>query len=363
MSPSTPAARVDLVVTGLAVVCPVGLDATLACAALRAGVSRLAEHDGYTCLPPEGVARESDGEPEPLVAGKVPTLPDDAGGPERLQLLALAALQRMVAEGELGRKDVGRTALFLVLPAADPVVAGWNLGKTFAPELCRRAGVGDWAVAQCVQAGPVGAFRAIDAARALLATGRVDRCLVLSADTYLDAERLAALDEGWRIRSQRNPDGFLPGEAASALLLEPARAAARRKARALGLVAGPSFGNEPVSAERWSTGRGLAEAIRPLLEGTAGPVGRYMLCNMNGEAYPAREWAVAQMRLAPDLPVVESLVHPADGIGEAGAAMAGILVACACHAYARGCAPVPAALLWVGSDDGGRAAAVIRPGG
>jgi hypothetical protein len=42
--------------------------------------------------------------------------------------------------------------------------------------------------------------------------------------------------------------------------------------------------------------------------------------------------------------------------------MAGILVACACQAFARGHAPAPAALAWVGSDDGARAAAVIRPG-
>lgn len=365
MSAAAPAPRVDLAVTGLAIVCPVGLSASAACAALRAGVSRLAELDGYFCLPPEGMAGEAAGEPEPIVAGKVPTLPDGADGPERLRLLALAALQRIVAEGSLGRKDVSRTALLLALPAADPVVATWDLAKTFAPELCRRAAIQDWAVAQGTQGGPVGAFRAIDAARALLGTGRVDRCLVLAADTYVDGARLAHLDEGWRIRSQRNPDGFLPGEAASAVLLEPARAAAKRKARVLGIVGGPAFATEPVavSADRWSTGRGLAEAIRPLLDGPQGAVGRYMLCNMNGEAYPAREWAIAQMRLAPDLPVVESLQHPADAIGETGTAMAGILVACACQAFARGHAPAPAALVWVGSDDGARAAAVIRPGG
>jgi 3-oxoacyl-[acyl-carrier-protein] synthase-1 len=340
----------------------VGLAASPACAAIRAGVSRLAEHDGYYCLPPEGVAEEAAGEPEPIVAGKVPNLPDDADGPERLRLLGLAALTRVVAEGEMGRKDVSRTALLLSLPAADPAVAAWDLGNSFVPELFRRTGVGDWAAAHYIQAGPAGTFRAIEGARTLLGTGQVDRCLVLAADTYVDGARLAYLDEGWRIRSQRNPDGFLPGEAASAVLLEPAPSARKRKARVLGIVGGASFATEPVpvSADRWSTGRGLAQAIRPLLEGPQGAVGRYMLCNMNGEAYPAREWAVAQMRLAPDLPVVESLQHPADCIGETGTAMAGILVACACEAFRRGHAPATAALAWVGSDDGTRAAAVIR---
>ncbi len=365
MSAAASAPGVDLAITGLAVVCPVGLGAAPACAAIRARVSRLAEHEGYFCLPPEGVAGEGGAEPEPVVAGRVTTLPERASGPERLRLLALAALQRIVVEGELGRKDVSRTALLLALPAADAVVAGWDLGKSFAPELCRRAAVGDWAVAQSSQAGPAGAFRAVDAARALLGTGRVDRCLVLAADTYLDGARLRHLDESWRLRSRRNPDGFLPGEAASAVLLEPARAAAKRKARVMGIVGGPSFATEPMAfgGDRWSTGHGLSEAIRPLVAGPQGPVGRYMLCNMNGEAYPAREWTIAQMRLAPDLPVVESLEHPADCIGEAGTAMAGILVACACHAFARGHAPAPAALVWVASDDGLRAAAVIRPAG
>ncbi len=364
MSAQARAPSAALAVTRTVVISPVGLDAPSSCAALRAGVSRLGEWEGLFALPPGGPAGDEAGEPEPIVGGRVPTLAADLAGGDRLQALALAVLQRAVSECGLGRREIPRTALLLALPAADAGVAGWGLGKTFLPDLCARAGIRDWAVTHAVQGGPVGTFRAIEGARALLADGSADRCLVLAVDTYVDRDRLARLDEGWRLRSQRNPDGFLPGEAACALLLEPARAAGRRQGPVLGLVEGPSFAVEkaPVGGEAWSTGRGLAEAIRPLLAGPDGAVGRWMLCNMNGEAYPAREWALAQARLAPGLPAVETLAHPAEAIGEAGTAMAGILVACACHAFARGVAPAPAALLWVGSDDGARAAAVLRPG-
>ncbi len=361
-APRPPA--VDLAVTALAVISPVGLDAAAACAALHAGVSRLQELESCCCLPPEGPAGDEGGDPEPVIAGRVPTLPAEVGGPERLELLAAAALQRAVSAAALARADLARTALLVALPAPEPATAGWGPGRALLPRLCRRAGVPDWGVQHVVEAGPAGALRAVEAARALLAAGRVDRCLVLAADSYLDTGRLAALDLAWRIRSRRNPDGFLPGEAGAALVLEPAQAAARRRQRPLGLVGGPSFGRErdPVTGERWSSGRGLADAIRPLLQGPDGPVGRWTLCNMNGEAYPAREWTLAQVRLSPDLPVVETLTHPADCIGEVGTAMPLLLAACACHAFARGHAPAPAALLWVGSDDGERAAAVLRPG-
>jgi 3-oxoacyl-[acyl-carrier-protein] synthase-1 len=354
----------DLVVTALGVLCPVGYQAASACAAIRAGISRLVEHEGYVCLPPEGPAAQAVEEIEPLVAAPVPLVDDDLDGPERLLALALPALQNALVEAGIGRKDLKRGAMLVALPAPDPVVASWQLGKTFARDLCRRAGVDGWGTTDSIEEGASGVFRALESARALLDTGRAQFCVVVAVDTLIDSERLAHLDRGWRLRSQRNPDGMLPGEAGVAIVLEARSNAERRRASILGVVGRVISAQETatVNTERWSSGEGLCRTLRPLLEGPGGAVGSFVLCDLNGESYRAHEWAVVQTRLGREMPAVEWLVHPAEAVGDVGTAMAGLLVAYACYAFEGGYAPASAALAWVGSDEGGRAAVVIRPG-
>ncbi len=352
----------DLAVTGHSLVCPVGLNAIHACAAIRAGISRLTEHESYFALLPEGPAAAASEGPEPIIAGKVPTLSDDIDGPDRLRGLALATLQGLIAETGLRRKDLLRTGLFIALPTADVATAPWQLGKNFAPELCKRSGLGQWPTVRTFEGGAAAALKAVETARALLEAGTLDFCVVLAIDTLVSADRLTHLDKTWRLRSLRNPDGLIPGEAGAALLLETKRSAERRKARIFGLLGPVSLASErvPVNADRWSSGDGLCDALRPLLAGRTGAAGRYILCDLNGEAYRAREWGVTQVRLAREAPPVETLLHPAQAIGDAGTAMAGVLIACACQSFVHGYAPSPVALVWVSSDDGGRAAVAVQ---
>jgi 3-oxoacyl-[acyl-carrier-protein] synthase I len=352
----------DVAITGLHVVCPVGLTAAHACAAIRAGVSRVAAYDGYVCIPPEGPLAALDEGPEPIMAGLVPLGADDLDGSGRLSKLALLTLQGIVSEAGLRRQDLQRTALLVCLPAPDGPVASWTLGPDFTHRLCALAGIATWAKVVTLAAGPAGALRAMDAARLLLAEAQVDFCLVLMVDSLIDSDRLAALDEAWRLRSLRNPDGFLPGEAGAAVLLERKAAAERRGASLLGVVGRMSTATEPgtVKSERWSSSKGLCAAISPLLDGPQGEVGRYVLCDLNGESYRSQEWGVTQSALARELPPMEALVHPAQSIGDAGTAMAGVLIACACESFVHGYAPAKAALLWAGCDGGERTALVVR---
>jgi len=353
----------DIAITGLNVVCPVGLTAAHACAAIRAGVSRMARYEGYFCIPPEGPLAEVDEGAEPVLAARVPRLSDDTSGAERISHLALLSLHGIISETAFRRQDLRRTALLVCLPAPDEGVASWNPGPEFVNQLCRLAGVGDWALVRTIAEGPAGALQAMEIARLLLAEGKIDFCLLLMADTLVDPERLTILDESWRLRSPRNPDGLLPGEAGAAILLESRLAAERRGATILGLPGRVSASKEQVTvkAEQWSSAKALCAAIRPLLEGPQGEVGRYTLCNLNGEAYRAHEWGLTQTCLARELPAVQALVHPAQAIGDAGVALAGVAVACACMSFVHHYAPAKAALVWAGSDGGGRAALVVRP--
>jgi hypothetical protein len=197
----------DVVVTGVGCVTPVGLTAAQSCAAIRAGITRLTEHPAYICLPedadsPEAQARmDEDG--EPLRAGLVPGLDPELPGNARMQRLALLALQRLFLETGLGRRDLSRTALFVALPLPDPATLPWALKQRFTKELCRRAGVEDWAELDVAEEGPVGVFRLMQKAATLLQGRRVDFAVVLAVDSFVDVERLTLLDEVWRLKNSR----------------------------------------------------------------------------------------------------------------------------------------------------------------
>ncbi len=353
----------EIVVTGIGMVSPVGLSAPRSLAAIRAGITRFVEHPHYTPKKSSGEAGDEEGERGAIVA-PVLDLDPRIKGPDRLLRLALLALQALVHEGACERRDLGRAMLLAALPAPDDVVAQWGLGHHFIPELNRRGGLERWAGTEVVERGAPGALQMMERARAVLTGGRIDLCVVLAADTYLGLDRLIALDQSYRLKSPRNVDGFIPGEGAVALLIETAGSAASRGAPAKLSVRAAGFGVEPMPlrGEGWSTGKGLSDALRPVIAEDRS-AGAWTLSNLNGESYRAREWGIVTGRLADSLPPAERLMHPADTIGDIGAAMGAALVGLVAHLLARGHAPASSALIWATSDDASRAAlAVEAPG-
>jgi 3-oxoacyl-[acyl-carrier-protein] synthase-1 len=258
----------------------------------------------------------------------VPSLdPEEAGG-ERLITLALGALRALVRDAELTRDELRSSALLLALPEAGPDVAGWDLARAFAPALLGRAGIDPPARVAVDQSGHGAALVLLEAAARLLHDRKVGRCVLVAVDSYLDAERLTEWDERrGRLRSDRNPDGFLPGEAAVALLFEPPG-----ERRALAAVAPPAFGVEP----------------QPIGGDKNG---------LNGESHRAFEWGLARMRLTPALDEAR-VRHPADCVGDVGAASGALLVGLAAHLLERGRAAT-SALVFTASSAGQRAATLV----
>jgi 3-oxoacyl-[acyl-carrier-protein] synthase-1 len=338
------------------------MSAAQGCASIRAGITRISLHASYRCIPPsEDMNVEEDA--NVLRAGVVPGLESDLEGSQRLLHLALPALQGLFADSKLSRADIREGALLLALPLPDPVVSGWALSQRFARELFRRSGLGDWGEVVTLEAGAAGVLTLVEQARALLTNRRLRFCVLLALDSYLPVDRLDWLDTARRLRSPRNVDGFIPGEAACALLLEHRRTAEARGVPLRGVVGPVASGTEPATVDsgRWSTGAGLCQALRPLLRSEGGEaIGEWTLCNLNGESYRAREWGLVQARLAKSLKAARKLQHPADRMGDAGTAMTAILMASACHAFSRNHAPAPIALVWVTSDDSARAALLLR---
>jgi 3-oxoacyl-[acyl-carrier-protein] synthase-1 len=352
----------QLAVTGHYAISPVGLDAEGTCAALRAGISRVRESDLYLPMPTGPEATED----VPLLAAMVRDLETDIDGRDRLVALALGALRGLIDRAQVARSELPRTGLLVALPAPDTATSSWNLGQTFMPSLLARAGLSELASPHLAvdQSGNTGVLSLIGRAASLLESGTTDQCIVLGVDSYIDLDRLHALDVAYRLKSQRGLDGFIPGEASVALLLEriAPRVPTRRPSTAR--LTCPRLASEPrpLTGDRASTGAGLATALRGALRDLQepGPSG-WVLCDLNGESYRAFEWGLVRVRLAAQLAERIVLQHPADSIGDTGAACGGLLIACATQAFVRKYARERAALVWTASDGGSRGALLVYP--
>jgi hypothetical protein len=68
---------------------------------------------------------------------------------------------------------------------------------------------------------------------------------------------------------------------------------------------------------------------------------------------------LVRVRLTQQLQGLRRLWHPADCLGDVGAATGGVLMAVLGRSFQRGYAPADRALLWAGNDEGQRTALVL----
>ncbi|MFH1143585.1 MAG: beta-ketoacyl synthase N-terminal-like domain-containing protein [Candidatus Eisenbacteria bacterium] len=339
----------SIAITAASVLSPVGSDTAQTCASIRARINRFAEWPPF----PVAGGRDSPEAAEPAVLAASKRFPAELEGRDRLTAMLLACLQDFLLEARLTREDLAHTPFLLACPRPDDAVAAWHLESTYVEDVFRRASLPKPPLIAIDATGHTGVFRLLEQAVALLRAGRCDRCIVGGADTWFSASRIAALDRARRLKSSRNPDGFVPGEAAGLVLLERAGGA-----RALGLLDGPGLGEEPQTSggDRHSTGSGLAGSIAAL---PAGGAWSRVYCDLNGESYRFAEWGVARARLGERFAETIALIHPADCVGDVGAASGALLLACGVEAFRRGYADTERVLLWTASDERERAAVQV----
>jgi 3-oxoacyl-[acyl-carrier-protein] synthase-1 len=328
----------------------VGLTTEQSAAAIRAGMSGFREHPLYA-----PIAWEFDpGEDSAKVASHGLIDGFDDG---RLYALLIDPLTTLVEESGLSRSAMANGGLYLALPANDEVIQKLNLRRHFLKLLSERLALPTTREFLAVQTGSTGVYQLIERAMEKMRAGEMEFCIVAAVDSYLLHDRLGFYDQNWRLKSDRNPTGFIPGEAASAFLLETEKHARQRKAPVLLRIDGVGGGQEPnpITGDKTSTGAGLTDAIRSLSEwADIGQPWRWVLSDLNGERYKAYEWGVALPRLNKLIAADHEFAHYADTIGDVGAAMAGVQLGCVSEAFSRNYAPAGSALLFAGNDAGNR---------
>jgi 3-oxoacyl-[acyl-carrier-protein] synthase I len=205
-------------------------------------------------------------------------------------------------------------------------------------------------------------------ARRLIHNDRVPCCLVAGVDSFLVGPTLAAYESKHRLLTTSNSNGFIPGEAGAAVLLGPAGASGRPELRCVAV----GFGRERATVESGEPLRadGLVEAYRAMRSdgGVTLDDADYRYTDCNGEQYGFKNDRLAFHRVVRKMKERFDHLHPADSIGEIGAAVGpcvlGLALAAARKGYAPGngvdAAPGKGVLCHFSNDEGDRAAMLLR---
>jgi 3-oxoacyl-[acyl-carrier-protein] synthase I len=213
---------------------------------------------------------------------------------------------------------------------------------------------------ELIPRGRVGGAVAMGMARRLIHQERSPLCLIAGVDSFLLGETLTAFEEQDRILTSKNSNGFIPGEAGAAVLVGPVQNAGDSKLVCLGIGSGQEKSTidskEPLRAD------GLVQAIRSAFADAQRGFEDvdYRLTDANGEQYWFKEATLAVTRTLRLRKENFYLLHPADCIGETGAAAVPCVLGVALAAAKKNCAPKPGALCHFGSDAGERVAILIR---
>jgi 3-oxoacyl-[acyl-carrier-protein] synthase-1 len=354
-----------------------GYTAAASCAAARAGILRLRELEGAAVRDP------ATGESEAVTGHFVRGYTDGFVGLGRLARLGTGALTDLIETSPA--IDWRRTGLFLtttsdlylrerarVAPLEEDVPDGPDsdeLGRRrelvlerLGPLLARAAGIPLRADLQRVVTGDgCGLLELLDLVDQQLREGRIGRAVVGSADSLVGPEIVPVLDHFGVLKTAARPVGFLPGEAAAMLLVEPGEDVRPGDVT----LEGGALAHEPTSRleDRAPTGRALHSAVTAVLHSLpeAGRDVRLVVGGLNGDAHRALDWGNALPRLRhAGLPDAVTHRLPAAAFGELGAASSAAAVCLAISALRGGWADGDTALLWFSDDAGPRGALCVR---
>lgn len=334
--------------TSIGMISSVGRGAVRTCASIRSGLSRPAEIDYYEAVDLETQVTA------PLVAYPIRGFTEGFLLMARWLRMGLAAFQDLIRVGRLPDTSEfwAQTGLCVVLPpgrserfdtADDPVD---TLGDAFLERFLPLTGVSFHPHAvEALMLGSAGTALAVSRAAEYLKTRQVQRIVLLAVDSMLDPLTLDWLQATGRLKTDTNPIGLRPGEAAAAVLLEDPGSLRQRQGRPLAFIGGAAVGEE---AGSWkdlppNQGRELARVWADALaqSGAPTPFSGDIVADLNGEPWRAYEYGCAQMRLNRILAADVAWAMPAQSIGDVGAAIGVVGICTAIQAHRRGYAHGP----------------------
>ncbi|NGZ03403.1 MAG: 3-oxoacyl-ACP synthase [Nitrospira sp. WS238] len=325
----------------------VGLNAPASCAAIRCGITNFSE------------TRFMDKGGEWIIGCAVP-LPEPWRGRAKLLRLVVPAIQECLTS--VRNLQVNEIPLLLCLAERTRPGRLDGLDATMLGEIEAALGVRFHPRSGTVEQGKVGGLVAMKEAGRLFTDEGISLCLIAGVDSFLVASALAAYEESNRLQTSKNSDGFIPGEAGAAVLVSHGSKPNIPTLSCLGI----GFGQEPatVESEEPLKADGLVAAIRGALSEAGRTMGDmdYRITDLSGEQYGFKEASLALSRTLRARKERFDLWHPADCIGEVGAAIVPCMLGMLHAATRKNYAPGKNALCHAANDAGERACMIVSSG-
>lgn len=202
---------------------------------------------------------------------------------------------------------------------------------------------------------------AIQHAVSLISSKQHACVLVGGVDSFLDMDLLEILDKDQRLLSAGNMTGFVAGEGAAILALIDEELLLNNQIETT-LVQVGKVGIAEESGHRYSEetykGEGLAQAFQVALEEIKQPVSSVM-AGFNGDEIMAKEWGVAVIRNQQSFNEDFNVMHPADCVGDLGAAAGALQLGLASIGISKGYIKSPC-LVWSSSEYESRSAVCVH---
>jgi 3-oxoacyl-[acyl-carrier-protein] synthase-1 len=326
----------------------VGLTSAASCAAIRCAIDNFSE------------TRFMDRGGEWIIGSQVPLEQPWRGLPKLAHMAAPAIRECLAHVG-----DVRPQQIPLLLCVAEKERPGRlaGLDDQLFHDIEDELGVHFHPHSGVIARGRVAGALAVAEARRLIYEERVPFCLIVGTDSFLVAATLASYEEKDRLLTSQNSNGFIPGEAGTAVLIGPPGRTREPELLCIGLGMGQekatNDSEEPLRAD------GLVAAFRAAFAEAGRSIDDldFRLTDSNGEQYWFKEAALAMTRTLRTRKERFQIWHPADCIGETGAAIGPCTLAVALAATRKRYAAGPGMLFHFGSDDGERLALVGIPAG
>lgn len=334
-----------LAIIGSGMVSAVGLSAPASCAAIRCAIDNFQE------------SRFIDRGGEWQLAATVPLEQPWLG---RTKLIKMAA--RAIGEALASIPDVNPASVPLLLGLAEMERPGRldGVDMSLLHDIEAELGLRFHPASSVITRGRVSAAVAMLNARKLVYEGGHARVLVAGVDSFLLPKTLTVFEERERLLTSLNSNGFIPGEGAAAVVLGAPQAQEEPQLLCVGL----GFGMEPATIDSEDVplrAEGLAQATRAALaEAGCGLEDMdYRLTDLSGEQYYFKEASLALSRTLRVRKEFFYLWHPADCIGEVGAAIGPAMLAVALAASRKAYGEGANIFCHVGNDAGQRAVALL----
>jgi 3-oxoacyl-[acyl-carrier-protein] synthase-1 len=331
----------------------VGRDAWSSAAAVRAAIAGFADHPFMV-----------DSAGEPMRVAVAPWLDIDCAGVDRFEALLVPALEQALEPVHVSRDGAVRVALALGLPEPRPGVPA-DLDTQLRAIIANRF-PSRFAAVATFPVGHAAGLLGLHAARVKLSEGAFEACLVAGVESYLSPETLEWLERHEQLHGAgalNNAWGFIPGEAAGAVLVVTSAVAERLQIEPLAGVLSVGRGLEPnrIKTSTVCIGEGLTTAFRGGLLGL--PRGERVtdvVCDMNGEPYRADEFGFAAVRTSESFVSVSNVLAPADCWGDVGAAGGPLHLMLASVAAVKSYADGRYPFVWASSESGERVAVALE---